>query len=822
MAEPFSDLPHFYLQGTSSAANYTRPKGGGDSDPPPERDRISHANFLTSRLQTALEAAANERSLRVKDLTYGESGFYLEFTVNKEEFKEISLDDRRKQIELRAVRLSETDDKLIHATVFVPDKAAKHFLKKIENYRDKNSKWDKPQNQGLVTRLDDIRLGAVRSLFTDRKELYPPPDQTIWWEVWLKRDRRADFLEIAEKLNFQVKSHSLSFPEREILLALTNITTIATIIRNTDGIAELRIAKDNPSFYFQELEVLEQADWVEALKRQLFYPTSDQIAAAILDGGSNRSHSLLEKSLASNDMHSVDPTWGVGDNPNCGHGTAMAGVVLYGDLEAALASTQPIELTYQLESVKILPPVGQNDPDLYGAITGEAIARVEIQAPHRKRVICMAVTSSGHNTGCPSSWSAAIDKLCFEDNETRRLIVLPVGNIRDEILPNEYLDRNDTEAAENPSQAWNALVVGAYTEKVNITTPHYKHYQAIAPGGDLCPRSRTSTLWHSQWPIRPDVVFEGGNLATDGSSAGMVIDDLGLLTTHHKPMARQFDFLSDTSAATALATRMSAQILSEHPDYLPETVRALMVHSARWTPAMLDRLPTKVTQTQKRTHLLARYGFGVPSLDRALQSAKHDLTMIMEDQFQPFWKKDGEIKTYQMNFHKLPWPKKELEKLGGAEVELHITLSYFIQPNPGERGWTRRHSYASHGLRFSVKNSLESVPEFKKRINKEARDAEESLTSSGSDKGWVLGQMLRDRGSLHSDIWRGTAADLATKDAIGVYPVSGWWKEKPNLDAWSMLAPYTLIVSIRVPTGADIYTPVENIVKQTIVIENEY
>ena len=44
--------------------------------------------------------------------------------------------------------------------------------------------------------------------------------------------------------------------------------------------------------------------------------------------------------------------------------------------------------------------------------------------------------------------------------------------------------------------------------------------------------------------------------------------------------------MSGTSPATALASRMAARLISAYPDYWPETIRGLMVHSARWTPAM--------------------------------------------------------------------------------------------------------------------------------------------------------------------------------------------------------------------------------------------
>ncbi len=41
-----------------------------------------------------------------------------------------------------------------------------------------------------------------------------------------------------------------------------------------------------------------------------------------------------------------------------------------------------------------------------------------------------------------------------------------------------------------------------------------------------------------------------------------------------------------TSAATAQAAYLAASILADYPNLWPETVRALIVHSADWTPAM--------------------------------------------------------------------------------------------------------------------------------------------------------------------------------------------------------------------------------------------
>ena len=132
----------------------------------------------------------------------------------------------------------------------------------------------------------------------------------------------------------------------------------------------------------------------------------------------------------------------------------MAGVALYGDLERALTETAQVALHHRLDTVKILPPQDQNGPELYGAVTEIGIAKAEAGSPRRHRVFCMAATSEvGLGRGRPTSWSAAIDQLCYGGGDRRRLIVLATGNLRDDIAPAEYPDRNDLAEAESPAQA---------------------------------------------------------------------------------------------------------------------------------------------------------------------------------------------------------------------------------------------------------------------------------------------------------------------------------------------------------------------------------
>ncbi|GAA3687147.1 S8 family peptidase [Acetobacter lovaniensis] len=811
MVDMKRDRPHLYMEGGGEKELYTSPKRG-DSGLPPARVRAAHAHKLEQAIGNALSEARRKLATRDEAVAEGERGFYLEFEIPAAERAAVDgLENKPKSIELVAVRLPEDGEDLISATVFVPEKSADFFVKKIKAYRDEDTKTGKPKNEALVARIEDIRLAALRSLFTDDMTLFPQAERQAWWEVWLREDRLGTFRAVAERLNVVLKEHIISFPERDVVLVLANEATMVRLVGNTDAIAELRIAKDTPSL-FLEMGAVEQVEWAAELAERVNPPSILAPAVCVLDSGTTQGHVLIAPGLDPADQHAYDNSWGVGDSAFWnGHGTAMAGVALYGDLEAALSGNAAINLQHRLESVKILSPSDQNDPELYGAVTEVGITKAETCAPRRRRVFCMAVTSDiGLGRGRPSSWSAAIDQLCYGNGIHRRLIVLAAGNLRGDIVAAEYPDANDLAEVESPAQAWNALVAGAYTDKITITHPDYAGWEAIAPAGDLAPTSRTSGIWDRQWPIRPDVVFEGGNLAYDGVNPASAIDDLQLITTHFRPNVRLFDVFGDTSAAAALAANLSAGIIAARPELWPETVRGLVVHSAEWTPAMQGRFNAAVNQTQKMA-MLRRYGWGVPDLGRALMSALNDATLMVEDALLPFRKDGSNIKTRDMNLHHLPWPRDELLALGDQDVELRVTLSYFVEPNPGERGWTRRHRYASHALRFAVKRSLESLQQFRTRINK-AAEAEEAgaMGSAPGGDNWVLGS-IRDRGSIHSDIWRGSAAALAERDAVGVFPVSGWWKEKPGLQRWDRSVRYALLVSIRAPGAeVDLYTAIAN------------
>ena len=82
----------------------------------------------------------------------------------------------------------------------------------------------------------------------------------------------------------------------------------------------------------------------------------------------------------------------------------------------------------------------------------------------------------------------------------------------------------------------------------------------------------------------------------------------------------------------------------------------------------------------------------------------------------------------------------------------------------------------------------------------------------------MLDHTLTTAGSIHSNIWTGSAADLAARGNIAVFPTYGWWNKRPNLAAWEKASHYALIATISTPQ-TDIYTPVATMINTPIIIE---
>ncbi|WP_075836364.1 MULTISPECIES: S8 family peptidase [unclassified Rhodococcus (in: high G+C Gram-positive bacteria)] len=813
-------------------------------------DRAAHGRRLERELDAAL-APANEG-----DDPEGTFVTFVSFAGLELALKSLESQASGDQPELVVVKEAQTSAGSIQmATVYIPDGKKEYFLTRLSAYVA-TLQENTVKHAALVEGIASIRRATIRELWTDPDRLFPAEDgERRWWEVWL---RHRDGNEL-QRLNEQARQRELptsasylGFADRTVLLLQATVDELSGIFESIDDLAELRWPHDIASV-LTEMPASEQADWVNELRGRVQAAGKDAPAVCVVDTGVQDGHPLLQHSLHASDHFVVDPTWK--SAPVYGHGTEMAGLALYGDLHSAVMNSHDVHLRHRLESVKFLPDTGENNRDLYGAVTAKSVDRPEIESPRRSRAFMLAVTTlspprseddadGGMNAGKPTSWSAAVDALAFgraiDDTASKltyldrteqlkpRLFIISAGNIRDIFPTDNHLDRCDSEPVEDPAQAWNALTVGAFTDKADMggADPIFDGYTPLAPRGELAPTSRTSVGFEgSKWPFKPDVVAEGGNVAVSQDRlAAHTPESMAVLTTRLQGLEqRAFTTTRDTSAATAQVAALAGQIMAEYPGLRPETVRALIVHSAQWTDVMNRRLDSAPNKAEK-IKLLRRYGMGVPSLSRALHSASDALTLIAEAKIRPFERDNGTAavgRSREMNLHELPWPKAQLEALGEVNVRLRVTLSYFVEPNPSNRGWAGRYAYPSHMLRFAVRRPEDNIDTFRMRVNARARADGEKPISLGTEPGWLFGaNQQQSHGSLHTDIWEGPAANLASKEAIAVYPVAGWWKDRRAYDQSDLGVHYSLIVSIESPNvEVDLWTPVALQITPEIVIE---
>jgi hypothetical protein len=644
--------------------------------------RAKHGTNLQTSLQNATRDAKKLSRFKLVGYDVTSVGFFVCIRcIRHPDFKLSSLEDKNNDIELLSV--TDISEEWQEARLFFPLEAKNILAKKIDEYLDMSMDTEKgnPKNKKLVEGIKSFKIGKLSQIWNDPEEL-PKGRSKVWWEVWIISSCYAEIEAAVGQLNLKRGVES-TFSDRTIFNLFATKDHLKILCLGVGGVAELRRPTTVSSFFLKDFTQTEHQELAKDLVDRTTIPGADAPHVCILDTGVNRGHRLLEPFLKEDDLHSCCSShdWPKSDNLDHlrPHGTEMSGLVLFGDLFLPLESIEPYPLKHRLESVRILPSNRKNDEKDYGPITEYAVSIVEDEAPplERKRSFCMAITGkSGRETGEPTPWSATVDYLSYpHDDELNpgRLFIISAGNVDDYSPIPDYLDRNETSAIEDPAQAWNAITVGAMTYKDKIVDRALAGYSPVAEYGCISPSSCISLLWDESWPLKPEIVMEGGNRAESPDGAIWdTLDDLQLLTTSPKITTEAYTTFGDTSAATALAARLVAQIQAAYPKYLPETIRALVVHSARWTKAMQKKIDSLRNNKTKTRNLVRIFGFGVPDLDRAIWSAKNRLNLIVEDKITPFHKGNT---MKDMRLYQLPWPEEALRSIPGeVNVRLRVTL----------------------------------------------------------------------------------------------------------------------------------------------------
>lgn len=625
-----------------------------------------------------------------------------------------------------------------------------------------------------------------------------PEKGSFYYELWLSHNKdnsKETIKTILLQLGIEQKIEPLIFDGVDVWLIRASKQQLFLLPLSLGYIESIRPYQE-PSILTNTN--LENREWSDLIRSEVTYcDDAENVIVGILDSGVNNEHKLLKPSLPNERM---DVAIGVQETiDKTDHGTGMAGLVLLGDLtNIAYQRNITVYLHHALASIKIYENGHETPNEFYGAVIEEAIDKAsEMEAT----IQCMAITDENSYNGIATSSSAALDESIYHQGQCDRLVLVSAGNIElNNVDHEDYIESCKANTVKSPAQAWNALTVGAYTEKAFINNPDYRPLAAL---GGISPYSCSSFSWNEK-RNKPEIVMEGGNVAYHNLLKETSHPDLSLFTTCND-LQEPLESFYATSAATGLAARLAARIKVENPQLSMLSIRGLMVHSAQWTNEMKH-----IDNIEERISLC---GYGVPNDDIAIYSNEKRATYIFENQLKPY-KQGGSNNIYdQMHYYDLPWPKELLEEMGDEDVKIRITLSYYVKPSPGYAGRTSKYRYPSATLRFDLKTATETKEEFLCRRNKYEG---EKTTQNDADR-WTIKQQKRERATVQSDWIECAAADLAEMDKIVVYPGPGWWKER-KLTNVDNIVPYSLIVSIETKE-TDIYNAVETAIKNSIGIQ---
>lgn len=791
------DHSHFFFEESAEIIDY-RGVGGGRAQVP-ERDEHQHADIIERQYRVASEAF-NDLKESLPNNVEPVQGLYTIFYVDERAQSLKSLDTKSGA---RILNLhQETDSNIAKVSVYIPQRNQRWLNRKLAQYRvEPQEQGQRRKNRAFVNSIEQVDRITLQDFFPENISVeHLPQDRVLNLEMWVLKtnDNENRICETLDLLGVGFYNRHLVFEEVYVYLINASRDQLMQIIGSIEFISEFR-PYYSPSALLDPQSLNDEREFLQLIGQDMII--GDRLTRiGVLDSGVNNAHPLIEPLLPDDRCLSV-----IGDGLNVrdlkNHGTGVASLALFGDLTSHLYNPEHYEVISDLVSVKIMPGDREepNNPEYYPIINEDAI----VQSRNNGAIIlCSAITNKiPAENGTPSATSSAIDQVIYNGGNCDSLYLISSGNT-DENNGLDYPDYLYNAVIHDPAQSWNALSIGAYTEKDALQDNLYKGLNIVAPVGGIAPHSSTSVQFGANQIIKPEILMEGGNSVLSNNQLDDP-DELQLVVANAKMVGdlNYFCSFNATSASVGLAANLAARILHHNPQISPLSVRALMVHSAHWTEKMIE-MCTKQDGGIDMDLLVHSCGYGVPDEKAAIVSSDNYATFINEGVITPFKLGTGsDLKFASMHLYRLPWPEDVLRGMEDDTVELKITLSYYIDPSPVAKNSISKYVYQSIRLKFDVNMPTENEGSFKRRISHMGDD---DIFDNDASR-WTIGINRRNQGCVISDSIAMSAIDATRCNLIAVYPASGWYKyKKAKVDA---AIKYSLVVSLKTPEQ-DIYTEI--------------
>ena len=545
-------------------------------------------------------------------------------------------------------------------------------------------------------------------------------------------------------------------------------------------------------------------------------PDPDAPAVCVIDSGIQEGHVLLEPAIDRETSFCFLPgkaSTEVGDLVRAGgHGTRVAGAVLYGETIPKEGAPQ---LPLWIQNARVLNEKNVMPVELFppGAIRA-AVEKFHL-SPQGTRIFNHSINANAFcRTGHMSSWAAEIDALSEAYDV---LIVQSAGNlpmagtspylgVKDHIAAGrdypDYFQERSARIA-NPGQSLQALTVGSIA------------YGAESAGewSSFATRSGYPSAFSRSGPgiwkvIKPEVVEYGGDSVrnrstpTDVQAGGRVpaaCPELVRSTMFAPGPAFDRD-ATGTSFAVPKVARLAAELQRILPDEPALLYRALIVQSARWpdwAEAVLRRLRTedfadapgdRLALMGTASRILSWMGYGLPDTARATSNTDHRTTFITRGEVP--------IGTRECHLYQVPIPPELRQQADEFDVRIDVTLSWVAMPRRTRRNLRR---YLSTWVDWRSSKLGEGLQDFRARALKE--EEVDAIPLKGSVLPWTLHEMpdwglirdfRRSSGTVQKD-WAVVKSNrLPDHFCIAVVGHQGWSHDPDST------ARYALVVSLDV------------------------
>lgn len=478
-----------------------------------------------------------------------------------------------------------------------------------------------------------------------------------------------------------------------------------TLINNSVGLILMRAyIPAGRVMEVAELDVISRMDVLPrpALSKPQLHSTSADMLPTVLapaerspvvglvDSGVASGHPLLRRAILASDAigTGIDE-----DQDEHGHGTMVASMLLYGDVQKEIASGSPMQPICRVVSARVLN--ADNDFPVYDLWERDIQDAVKWCADHGARIVNLSIGDGRSPFSPPRQMKAAaiVDNLAREHG---LVMVIAAGNSR----PADYLSKIDETALHGyPSALLDDDATGLLDPATSMLGLTVGGLTDAAAAGAFSSREtlRRQPMGKPGWPspitrrgpgpneaLKPELAAFSGTMGIEDGTIISKDAELGVIGARAHT-GRLLDWDVGTSYAAPLVSRVAAAVVARFPDFTAELIRALVLISTERLPFADD---LQGTEAEKRKAALALVGHGRPSIQRAIEPTEHRPILVAE----------ARMRINAVHIYEIPIPSSFMKS--GGRRGLDVALAH----SPRTR--VQRLDYMASKMEFHVVKGL--------------------------------------------------------------------------------------------------------------------